>query len=83
MKSQAFTGNYQEANVEALAVAVFKDEKANTGFIKDLDKMTGGLVASVIKTEEFKGRDRRNCLPVDRAEGKSESHPDFVGRSWR
>lgn len=55
MKSQSLTGNYQEANVEALAIAVFKDEKANTGFIKELDKLAGGLVASVIKTEEFKG----------------------------
>lgn len=55
MKSQILTGNYQEANAEALAVAVFKDEKANTGFLKELDKLTGGLVASVIKTEEFKG----------------------------
>lgn len=55
MKYQAITGNYTEANVEALAVAVFKDEKANSGFLKDLDVLTGGLIASVIKTEEFKG----------------------------
>ena len=27
MKFQAITGNFTEANVEALAVAVFKDEK--------------------------------------------------------
>ena len=38
-----------------LAVAVFKDEKATGGFLKDLDKLTGGLIASVIKSEEFKG----------------------------
>ena len=55
MKFQAITDNFQEANVDALAVAVFKDEKAASGLLKDLDKMTGGLIASVIKTEEFKG----------------------------
>lgn len=55
MKSQAFTGNYTEANAEAIAVAVFKDEKANSGFLKDLDKLTGGAVASLIKSDELKG----------------------------
>ncbi len=55
MKFQAITDNFQEANVDALAVAVFKDEKAVSGLLKELDKMTGGLVASVIKSEEFKG----------------------------
>jgi len=51
MKSQAITSNFQDANVEALAVAVFKDEKATGGFLKDLDKVTGDLIASVIKNE--------------------------------
>lgn len=55
MKSQAFTGNYQEAEADALAVAVFKDEKATGGFLKDLDKAVGGLIASVLKDEGFKG----------------------------
>jgi leucyl aminopeptidase len=57
MKSQAITGNYQEANVDAIAVAVFKDERATGGFLKDLDKLTGGLIASVIKSEEFSGKE--------------------------
>ncbi|MGI8642125.1 MAG: leucyl aminopeptidase [Pyrinomonadaceae bacterium] len=55
MKFQAITDDFQEANVDALAVAVFKDEKATGGVLKDLDKLAGGLIASVIKTEEFKG----------------------------
>lgn len=55
MKSQAITGNYTEANVDALAVAVFKDEKANSEFLKELDALTGGLIASVLKNEEIKG----------------------------
>lgn len=55
MKSQAVTGNYQDASVDAIAVAIFKDEKATSPFLTELDKLTGGLVASVIKDEEFKG----------------------------
>ena len=55
MKSQAITGNFQEANVDALAVAVFKNEKATDGLLKDLDGLTGGLISQVIKEEDFKG----------------------------
>ena len=62
MKTQAITGNYQEANVDALAVAVFRDEKPSGGFLKDLDKMTGGLVTSVFKTEDFKGETGETAL---------------------
>ena len=55
MKTQAITDNFQEAQVDALAVAVFKDEKPLSGLLKELDKLTGGNIASVIKTEEFTG----------------------------
>jgi leucyl aminopeptidase len=55
MKSQAITGNFTEADVEALAVAVYKDETATGEDLKELDKLTGGLLASVFKSEEFKG----------------------------
>ncbi len=55
MKSQAITGNFTEANVEALAVAVFKKEKASAGILKELDQLVGGTLAALIKTEEFKG----------------------------
>ncbi|MCY7374382.1 MAG: hypothetical protein LH472_00200, partial [Pyrinomonadaceae bacterium] len=55
MKFQVITEGFQEANVEALAVAVFKDEQTTGGILKDLDELTGGNVASVIKSEEFKG----------------------------
>ncbi|MBK8149196.1 MAG: leucyl aminopeptidase [Acidobacteria bacterium] len=55
MKSQGINASFSEANVDALAVAVFKDEKATSPTLKELDKLTGGLIASVIKTEEFKG----------------------------
>lgn len=65
MKSQANTGKYTETNVEALAVAVFKDEKAGKGFLKELDELTGGNVSSLIKSEEIKGEaGETNCVLI-------------------
>ncbi len=55
MKSQAISGNFQEADVEALVIAVFKDEKAADGVLKQLDDLTGGLAASLFESDEFKG----------------------------
>jgi leucyl aminopeptidase len=55
MKSVGITGNFLESNVDALAVAVFNGEKASGGILKDLDKLTGGQISSVIKSEEFTG----------------------------
>ncbi len=55
MKFQGIAGNFTEANADALAVAVFKGEKAASGMLKDLDKLTGGMIASAIKNEELKG----------------------------
>jgi leucyl aminopeptidase len=70
MKTQAITANFQEANVDALAVAVFKDEKASSGVLKDLDKLTGGIVSSVIKNEEFKGDVNETALIRFAGKGK-------------
>ena len=55
MKFQGITGNFAGANADALAVPVFKGEKATSGVLKDLDRVTGGLIASVMRAEEFKG----------------------------
>src|SRR5688572_10060443 len=55
MEFQGISGNFTEAGVEGLAIIVFKDEKPSSGVLKDLDKLTGGQVATVIKSEEFKG----------------------------
>ncbi|MGE3466289.1 MAG: leucyl aminopeptidase [Pyrinomonadaceae bacterium] len=70
MKFQGITGNFTEANVEALAVAVFKGEKAASGSLKDLDKLTGGLITSVFKSEEFKGDSGQTALLRFPASGK-------------
>ncbi len=62
MKFTGISGNFTEANADALAVTVFKGEKATSGILQDLDKLTGGLVASVIKSEEFKGEGGQTAL---------------------
>ena len=55
MKSLAVTGSFPEANVEALAVAVFKGEKADAPDLQELDALTGGIMGSLLGTDEFKG----------------------------
>jgi leucyl aminopeptidase len=57
MQIESTNGSYQELEVEALAIAVFQDEKADDGFLKDLDAITGGVVKSVIDSEELKGKE--------------------------
>ena len=57
MEIQTSSGGFAEADVQALAVAVFKDEKADEGFLKDLDAASGGLVRSVLESEELKGKE--------------------------
>src|SRR2546430_1558289 len=42
-----------EIDARALAVAVFKDEKANSGLLKNLDAAVGGMITDVIESEEF------------------------------
>lgn len=74
MKSQAITNNFQEANVEALAVAVFKDEKATNGILKELDNLTGGLITSVIKNDEFKGEIGETALVYFTGGGKVKAN---------
>jgi leucyl aminopeptidase len=44
-------------DVQALAVAVFKDEKPAEGFLKKLDELSGGLVRSAIEAGEFSGKE--------------------------
>jgi len=62
MKFQGITGNFSDANVGALAVAVFKGEKGTAEVLKDLDKLTGGLIAALIKADEFKGEANETAL---------------------
>ena len=57
MQVEANRGPIEELDVQALAVAVFKNEKADEGFVKKLDELSGGLVRSALDAEEFAGKE--------------------------
>jgi leucyl aminopeptidase len=57
MEIQTSAGGFAGLDVQALAVAVFKDERADEGFLKELDAAAGGLVGSVLESEEMKGKE--------------------------
>jgi leucyl aminopeptidase len=46
-----------KVDADALAVPVFKGEKADNEFLKSLDKAVSGLISSVIKSEEFSAKE--------------------------
>jgi leucyl aminopeptidase len=62
MRSQGITGKFTEANVEALAVTVFKGEKPTNALFKELDRITGGVLAATLKAGEFKGEPGETAL---------------------
>jgi leucyl aminopeptidase len=70
MKTQGITGNFTEANVQALAVTVFKGENPASGALKDIDRITGGMAASIVKAGEFKGDVGETALIRFTAKGK-------------
>jgi leucyl aminopeptidase len=45
-----------EVEAEALAVAVFKDEKPASGILKQLNAATAGMISDAIDSEEFSGK---------------------------
>jgi hypothetical protein len=57
MQVEASRGPIEELDVQALAVAVFKNEKADSGFLKKIDELSGGLVRSALDAEEFSGKE--------------------------
>ena len=57
MQVEASRGPIEELDVQALAVAVFKNEKPDDGFLKKLDELSGGLVRSALDAEEFSGKE--------------------------
>ncbi len=61
MQVEANRGPIEELDVQALAVAVFKNEKSDEGFIKKLDELSGGLVSSALDAEEFSGKEGETC----------------------
>ncbi|HEY8225607.1 MAG TPA: leucyl aminopeptidase [Pyrinomonadaceae bacterium] len=56
MQFEASGSPYEQIDVHALAVAIFKDEKTGA-FLQKLDELSGGLVKSAIDAEEFSGKE--------------------------
>src|SRR5688572_32842938 len=82
MNFQGISSNFSEADVEALAVAVFKGEKASSSALKELDKISGGPRSVAIKSEEFKGESGDTALIRIKPKGKmkaSRPHIDAAG----
>ena len=57
MEVESHSGPYLDVDAQALAITVFKDEKSDSGFLKDLDAATGGIIKSVIDAGELKGKE--------------------------
>ena len=57
MKVSGSSKSLDKIEVQALAVAVFKDEKPNSGLLRSLDEAVGGMIAEVIKAEEFAAKE--------------------------
>src|ERR1043166_2424848 len=57
MKVSGSSKSIEKIDVQALAVAVFKDEKPNSRLLKTLDQAVGGMISEVIKSEEFAAKE--------------------------
>jgi leucyl aminopeptidase len=57
MQIESTTNAYTDIDTQALVIPVFKDEKPDEGFLKNVDAATGGIVKSVIDAEELKGKE--------------------------
>jgi leucyl aminopeptidase len=57
MQVEASRGPIEELDVQALAIAMFKNERPDEGFLKKLDDLSGGLVRSATEAEEFTGKE--------------------------
>ena len=62
MEVAVSNGSYKDLDVQALAVAVFKDESVDEGFLKQLDDSTNGLVRAVLSSEEMKGKEAETAF---------------------
>lgn len=57
MNFKAISGSYNDAAVQALVAPIFKDEKADTGILKELDELCGGNISASLQSEEFKAKE--------------------------
>ena len=74
------TGRFGDADVQALAVAVFKDERADEGPLKELDVASGGVIRSILESEELKGKESETAyVHLAGAEGVKAGRLLLVG----
>ena len=57
MKVSGSSKSPDKIDVQALAVAVFKDEKPGNGLLKILDDAVSGMISDAIKSEEFSAKE--------------------------
>src|SRR6267143_2966797 len=57
MQVEASGGPFEQLDVQAMAVAVFENEKSDEGFLKKLDELSGGFLKSAYESEEFAGKE--------------------------
>jgi leucyl aminopeptidase len=57
MEVKGISQSFDKVDVQALAVPVFTDEKADKGFLKTLDSAVGGMIRDVIEADEFTAKD--------------------------
>src|SRR5688572_32580032 len=57
MQIESTTSDCQDIDTQALVIPVFKDEKPDQGFLKNIDAASGGIVNSVIEAEELQGKE--------------------------
>ena len=62
MEFQGIASDFPNSNADALAVVLYKDEKAGSAGIKELDALTGGQIAAAIKDGEIKGASGETAL---------------------
>ncbi len=79
MEFQGIGSKFTAASVEALAVVVFKDDKATDGILKELDALTGGQVADTIKAKEINGGQGETALIRFSAKGVKATRLLLVG----
>ncbi len=79
MEFQGIGSKFTSASVDALAVVVFKDDKATDGILKELDELTGGQVADTLKAKEINGGQGETALIRFSAKGVKATRLLLVG----
>ena len=72
MEIKASSQHYYEIECDALAVAVYEGEKANEGWLGELNQRTGGTLTSLSETNEFTGKAGESAYLLNPGEVKAK-----------